>query len=61
MNDILKKLWILETAFKTIQNSLEWSSASEDNSHTMFIDGVVSMTETMLDSLNKPECPEKCE
>ena len=61
MNGILKKLWIFEAAFETIKDSMEWGSTCEDNSHTMFVDGIVAMTDTLLDSLNKPESPEKCE
>ena len=58
---LISKLYILEAAFKTIKDSLEWGGGCEDNSHTMFVDGIVSMTETLLDGFNEPEHPKEDE
>lgn len=57
----MNKTIILEAAFKTIKDSLGWGSGCEDNSHTMFVDGIVSMTETLLEGFNESESPNECE
>lgn len=58
---LIDKLYILEAAFETIKDSMEWGSACEDNSHTMFVDGIVAMTDTLLEGFNEVESSKGCE
>lgn len=40
---------VLEIAFKTIKDSTDWGIEREDKTYGYWIDGVVAMTESVLD------------
>lgn len=40
---------VLEIAFKTIKDSTDWGIECEDKTYGYWIDGVVAMTESVLD------------
>ena len=52
---LINKCFVLEVMYRAIKDSMEWGSGCEDNSHTMFIDGIIAMTEILLDEINKLE------
>lgn len=44
---------IFEIFFKTIQESTEWGLGCDGKNYGHWIDGVVAMTESLLDELDK--------
>ena len=42
---------VIEIAYETIKDNLEWASGSEDKTLGYFMDGVVSMTDRLLDAI----------
>ena len=48
---------IIETAYKTIKNNTEWGVECESKAFGYFIDGVISMTETLLEQFNEDGRP----
>ena len=55
----MKKLCVLETYFKTISDSMEWADSCKEKEYFNFIDGVTTMTQNILDSLNEVDCNEE--
>ena len=51
---------VLEAAYETIKNSLDWGIDCEDKTFGNFIDGVISMSDVMFEKLDKINC-DKCE
>lgn len=47
---------ILEIAFETIKDSTEWGIECEDKSYGHYVDGIVRMTDNLLDEFNKKNC-----
>ena len=47
---------VLEIAFETIKNSTEWGIDCEDKSYGHYVDGVIRMTDNLLDEFNKKDC-----
>ena len=47
----MNKLEILETFFETIEESTEWGFECEDRTYGYYIDGVVSMTNRLLEKV----------
>ena len=45
----------LEATYKTIKDSLEWAGGSNDSAYAMYVDGILSMAETLLNMLTEPE------
>lgn len=54
----MNKTMILETAFETINESLEWGFECEKNEYENYINGVVDITNKLLDKIAVPT-PEK--
>ena len=55
----MNKLVILESMYAAIKDSLEWSLDS-NGSYGYFVDGIMAMTEKMLETLdNKLNCGDK--
>ena len=51
---------VLEIAFETIKDSTEWGIECEDKSYGRYVDGVIRMTDNLLDEFNKKDyCEEK--
>lgn len=50
---IFNKLTILEAMYKVIAQSAEWCYSSDNNKYSHFIEGVVSMTEVLLEELEE--------
>ena len=46
---------IIETAFETIKESTEWGIEDEGKTYGHFVDGVVTMTDNLLDKLNEQD------
>ena len=51
----MDKQKILETFFKTIDDSREWGDTLEGKEYYNFIDGAITMTKNLLDSLKETE------
>ena len=51
----MNKNLILESAYETIKESLEWGLDCEDKTYANYVDGVVNMTETMLKKIEKED------
>ena len=47
----MNKLEILETMFEVIKESGEWSFDCDDKNYAYFMDGVVAMTEALMNKL----------
>lgn len=45
---------IYKTAFETIRESTEWGIESEDKAYGQFVDGVIAMSDAILNEI-KPE------
>ena len=57
---------VIEVAYKTISEALEWGYDCEDKSYAQFVDGVVNMTDALLEEMDKMveediECDGECE
>lgn len=44
---------VLEIAFETIKDSTEWGIECEDKSYGHYVDGIIRMTDNLLDEFNK--------
>lgn len=51
--DKIDKNRILEIAFETIKDSTEWGIESENKLYGYYVDGVVAMTDRLLDEFTK--------
>lgn len=62
MEKKLSRNEIIETAFNTISDSIEWADNDvfKDKYH-MFIDGIVSVTQDILKKFEVPVCENECE
>lgn len=49
----MDKNQIIETAFETIKESTEWGLEDKSDRYGHFIDGVVTMTDNLLDKLKE--------
>ena len=45
------KTLVLEAMYEAVSESLEWGIDCKDGSHSYFIDGIVAVTERMLEKL----------
>lgn len=50
----MNKSMILEAMYEVIKDSTEWGVGCEDGSYGEYVDGVVAMTEAMLEKVNIP-------
>ena len=50
---------ILEAAYETIKDSLEWGIDCEDKTFGNFIDGIINMSEVMFKKIDQVNC-DKC-
>lgn len=48
----ITKNQIIETAFETIKESTEWGIDKEGKTYGHWVDGVVAMTNALLDKIN---------
>ena len=44
---------IIETAYRTIKSNTEWGVECENKAFGYFIDGIISMTESLLEKFNE--------
>ena len=49
----MDKNQIIETAFETIKESTEWGLEDESKTYGHWIDGVVTMTDNLLDKMKE--------
>lgn len=43
---------VIETAYETIKESLEWADSYKDT-YSLYIDGIVSVTDALLDKFDE--------
>ena len=56
----INKNRVLEIAFETIKDSTEWGIECEDKTYGHYVDGVIRMTDNLLDEFNKKDyCEER--
>ena len=51
----INKGMILETMREAIKESLEWGTACGDNSFGYFVDGIIAVTDILLEKLDQTE------
>ena len=44
---------VIETAYETIKDAIEWAISDDDNTFANYVDGIVGMTENLLEKLEK--------
>ena len=49
----MDKNMIYQTAFEEIRDSSEWGNSCKDNNYAWYIDGVISITNRMLEKLDE--------
>ncbi|MBQ4523514.1 MAG: hypothetical protein IJA10_11275 [Lachnospiraceae bacterium] len=49
----MDKNTVIETAYKTIKNNAEWGIECENKTFGYFVDGIIAMTDAMLERINK--------
>ena len=47
---------ILEIAFNTIKDSIDWGVECENKSYGHYVDGIVTMTSNILEEFDKKSC-----
>ena len=52
----MDKSSIIENAYKTIKSNIDWGIECDSKVFGYFIDGVISMTETLLEELKEEVC-----
>ena len=50
----MDKTMILEAMYETVMDSLEWAFTSEDYNYPSYVDGITTMTATLLDKIAEP-------
>ena len=49
----MNKNLVIEAAYETIKESLDWGMDCKDNTYANYVDGIINMTETMLRKFEK--------
>lgn len=47
---------IIEVAYETIKESTEWGIVNEGKEYGNWIDGVVAMTDALINEIDKKDC-----
>lgn len=45
----MNRIDILEAMYEALEDSTEWAIGSKDDSYTYFVDGILAMTDVMLE------------
>lgn len=57
----MKQSKVIEVAYQTIKDALEWGADSSSNTFSNYVDGVVGMTDALLKEMNQTVEPDNCD
>ena len=53
----MKQSKVIEVAYQTIKDALEWGVDSESSTFSNYVDGVIGMTDALLEEINQTKEP----